>query len=51
VLSIADSKVGYALQNMIETGFVKPSQFGWLWKPDAITRHLEGIKPGVSGCT
>jgi hypothetical protein len=50
VLSIADSKVGYALQNMVETGFVKPSHFGWLWKPEAIARHLEGIKPGSSGC-
>jgi hypothetical protein len=50
VLSIADSKVGYALQNLVETGFVKPSQFGWLWKPEAITRHLDGIKPGISGC-
>jgi hypothetical protein len=50
VLSISDSKVGYALQNLVETGFVKPSQFGWLWRPEAITRHLEGIKPGVSGC-
>jgi hypothetical protein len=50
VLSIAESKVGYALQTMVETGYVKPSQFGMFWKPEAITKHLEGIKPGASTC-
>jgi hypothetical protein len=49
-LSASDSKVGYALQTMVETGYVTPSHFGWFWKPEAITRHLEGIKPGTSTC-